>query len=44
VVKIVLAGGSGEIGPLLKRAFAADQVVVLSRAGDVRWGRPDAGP
>ena len=36
-MNIVLAGGSGQIGAVLKRAFAADDVTVLSRTGDVRW-------
>jgi NAD dependent epimerase/dehydratase family enzyme len=36
-MRIVLAGGSGQIGAVLKRAFAADDVTVLSRSGDVRW-------
>ena len=41
-MKIVVPGGSGQVGTLLSRAFAAEghEVVVLSRdprAGEVRW-------
>jgi uncharacterized protein (TIGR01777 family) len=36
-MRIVLAGGTGQIGAILKRAFAADDVTVISRSGDVRW-------
>jgi uncharacterized protein (TIGR01777 family) len=43
-MKLVLAGGSGQIGALLKRAFAGDEVVVLSRSGDVRWDGRTLGP
>jgi uncharacterized protein (TIGR01777 family) len=46
-MKIVLAGGSGQVGGILARAFCAsgDDVIVLSRSprgGDVLWdGRSD---
>jgi uncharacterized protein (TIGR01777 family) len=43
-MKIVLAGGSGQIGAILMRAFAGDEVVVLSRSGDVRWDGRTLGP
>jgi uncharacterized protein len=51
-MKIVLAGGSGQVGTLLSRAFAADghQVIVLSRkpAGaawkTVLWDAENLGP
>lgn len=40
-MKIVIAGGSGQVGTVLARAFAADahEVVVLSRAGTAAVGR-----
>jgi uncharacterized protein len=44
VVKIVLAGGSGQIGAILERAFAGDEVLVLSRSGAVRWDGRTLGP
>jgi NAD dependent epimerase/dehydratase family enzyme len=31
-MRIVLAGGTGQIGAILKRAFAADDVTVLARS------------
>jgi hypothetical protein len=37
VLKIVLAGGSGQVGTILRRAFAQDDVVVVSRSEGVRW-------
>ncbi len=43
-MKIVLAGGTGQIGAILERAFADDQVVVLARSGDVRWDGRTLGP
>ena len=43
-MKIVLAGGSGQIGAILDRAFAGHQVVVLSRSGAVRWDGRSLGP
>jgi uncharacterized protein (TIGR01777 family) len=43
-MKIVLAGGSGQIGAILKRAFASDDVVVLARSGGVRWDGRTLGP
>lgn len=36
-MKIVLAGGTGQIGHVLKREFADDEVVVLARSQGVRW-------
>ena len=48
-MKVVLPGGTGQIGRLLGRAFRArgDQVVVLSRsgaAGSVAWDARSLGP
>ena len=43
-MKIVLAGGTGQIGAILERAFAGDEVVVLSRSGAVRWDGRTLGP
>jgi uncharacterized protein (TIGR01777 family) len=36
-MKIVLAGGTGPIGGILRRAFAQDEVIVLARSSGVRW-------
>jgi NAD dependent epimerase/dehydratase family enzyme len=36
-MKIVLAGGTGQIGGILRRAFAQDEVIVLARSSGVRW-------
>src|SRR4051794_39369225 len=43
-MKILLAGGTGQVGAVLKRAFATDEVVVLSRSGGVRWDGRTLGP
>jgi hypothetical protein len=43
-VKVVLAGGSGQIGAILRRAFAGDEVVVIARSGGVRWDGRTLGP
>src|SRR5215475_2099492 len=43
-MRIVLAGGSGQVGAVLKRAFAEDDVTVLSRSGEVRWDGRTLGP
>lgn len=43
-MKIVLAGGSGQIGAILGRAFAGHEVVVLSRSGAVCWDGRTLGP
>jgi uncharacterized protein len=43
-MRIVLAGGSGQIGAILKRAFATDEVTVLSRSGALRWDGRTLGP
>src|SRR4051794_4646726 len=43
-MRIVLAGGSGQIGAILGRAFAGDEVIVLSRSGSVRWDGRTLGP
>ncbi|MBE2320454.1 DUF1731 domain-containing protein [Solirubrobacter sp. CPCC 204708] len=36
-MKIVLAGGTGQVGHVLRREFARDEVVVISRSEGVRW-------
>jgi len=36
-MKIVLAGGTGQVGRVLKREFADDEVVVIARSEGVRW-------
>jgi uncharacterized protein (TIGR01777 family) len=36
-MKIVLAGGTGQVGRVLERAFAGDDVVVIARSDGVRW-------
>ncbi|MDA0179598.1 DUF1731 domain-containing protein [Solirubrobacter phytolaccae] len=36
-MKIVLAGGTGQVGHVLKREFAGDEVVVIARSEGVRW-------
>ena len=36
-MKIVLAGGTGQVGAILQRAFAQDDVVVIARSSGVRW-------
>jgi uncharacterized protein (TIGR01777 family) len=43
-MKIVLAGGTGQIGQILRRAFAGDEVIVLARSGGVRWDGRTLGP
>ena len=44
-MRIVLAGGTGQIGRVLARAFAGDEVVVLARAaGRSRWDGRTLGP
>jgi uncharacterized protein (TIGR01777 family) len=45
-MRIVLAGGSGQIGRVLARAFAEDEVLVLSRggAGTIAWDGRTLGP
>src|SRR4051794_737867 len=43
-MKIVLAGGTGQIGRVLERAFADDDVVVIARSGPVRWDGRTLGP
>ncbi len=36
-MRIVLAGGTGQVGHVLKREFADDDVVVIARSEGVRW-------
>lgn len=36
-MRIVLAGGTGQVGHVLKRTFADDDVVVIARSQGVRW-------
>ncbi|WP_028063025.1 epimerase [Solirubrobacter soli] len=43
-MKIVLAGGTGQIGRVLARAFADDEVVVLARSSGTRWDGRTLGP
>jgi uncharacterized protein len=43
-MKIVLAGGTGQIGRVLARAFADDEVIVLARSNGVRWDGRTLGP
>jgi uncharacterized protein (TIGR01777 family) len=46
-MRIVLAGGSGQIGKVLARAFAPDELIVLARgggAGTVDWDGRTLGP
>ena len=45
-MKVVIPGGSGQVGAILGRAFAArgDEVVVLSRRGAVHWDGRTLGP
>jgi uncharacterized protein (TIGR01777 family) len=43
-MKIVLAGGTGQIGGILRRAFAHDEVIVLARSSGVRWDGRTLGP
>src|SRR4051794_34762251 len=45
-MKVVLAGGTGQVGAVLQRHFAVrrDEVVVLSRISGVRWDGRTLGP
>lgn len=36
-MRVVLAGGTGQVGHVLKREFADDDVVVIARSEGVRW-------
>jgi len=36
-MKIVLAGGTGQVGQVLRREFADAEVVVIARSEGVRW-------
>jgi uncharacterized protein (TIGR01777 family) len=40
----VLAGGTGQLGRVLARAFAADEVIVVARSAGVRWDGRTVGP
>ncbi len=45
VVKVVLAGGTGQVGRLLQRHLVGHEVVVISRSSsDVRWDGRTLGP
>jgi uncharacterized protein (TIGR01777 family) len=43
-VKVVLAGGTGQVGCLLQRHFAGHEVVVLSRSSGALWDGRTLGP
>jgi uncharacterized protein (TIGR01777 family) len=43
-MRIVLVGGSGQIGRVLAREFAADDVVAIGRGGPVEWDGRTLGP
>ena len=43
-MRIVLAGGTGQIGQILHRAFKDDDVTVLARSSGVRWDGRTLGP
>jgi uncharacterized protein (TIGR01777 family) len=43
-MRIVLAGGTGQIGRVLAREFGADEVLVLGRGGPVEWDGRTLGP
>jgi len=43
-MRIVLAGGSGQIGRVLSREFAEDELVVIARSGPVVWDGRTLGP
>lgn len=39
-MRIILAGGTGQVGRILSRAFRDHDVVIVSRSGPVRWESP----
>jgi uncharacterized protein len=43
-VRIVIPGGSGQVGAILARAFADDEVTVIGRGGPVVWDGRTLGP
>ena len=43
-MRIVIPGGSGQLGAVLARAFADDEVVVIGRGGPVPWDGRTLGP
>ena len=43
-MRIVLAGGTGQIGQILRRAFKDDEITVLARSSGVRWDGRTLGP
>jgi uncharacterized protein len=43
-MRIVLAGGTGQIGRVLARELGADEVVVLGRGGPIPWDGRTLGP
>ena len=43
-MRVVIPGGSGQVGAILARAFADDEVVVLGRSGPVAWDGRTLGP
>ena len=36
-MRIVIPGGSGQVGAILRRAFGDDEVTVIGRGGPVAW-------
>jgi uncharacterized protein (TIGR01777 family) len=43
-VRIVIPGGSGQVGAIVARAFADNDVVVIGRSGPVAWDGRTLGP
>src|SRR4051812_30059072 len=43
-MRIVLAGGTGQVGAVLKREFVGDEVVMIARSEGVRWDGRTLGP
>ena len=43
-MKLVVPGGSGQVGAIVRRAFQDDEVVVISRGSGVRWDGRTLGP
>jgi uncharacterized protein len=43
-VRVVIPGGSGQVGTIIARAFPDDEVTVIGRAGPVAWDGRTLGP